>query len=95
MIPITIVLAYADRQYVTALEVPAGTGARQALRLAVADGFDISRLQTTLERVELGVFGRRVDDARPLTPGDRLELYRPLHQDPMELRRRRARQSRG
>lgn len=39
---------------------------------------------------ELAVFGARVPPDRPLRPGDRVEVLRPLEVDPREARRRRA-----
>ena len=36
----------------------------------------------------LGIFGERVDRSRVLDAGDRVEILRPLHGDPRELRRR-------
>lgn len=37
----------------------------------------------------LGVYGERVDADHVLRPGDRVEICRPLHRDPRELRRER------
>ena len=42
-------------------------------------------------RLDLGVFGRRMDPETPVRPGDRVEIYRPLRVDPKESRRSRAR----
>lgn len=41
----------------------------------------------------LGVFAQRVAPQTILHGGDRVELYRPLQLNPMEARRRRARES--
>lgn len=38
----------------------------------------------------VGVWGVECQRERPLLPGDRVELYRPLPQDPREARRRRS-----
>ena len=46
------------------------------------------------QALELGVWGRPVDAAHELLPGDRVEVYRPLVYDPREERRRRASLSR-
>ncbi len=43
-----------------------------------------------LSRNPVGIFGRRCSLERPLYPGDRVEIYRPLAIDPKEARRRRA-----
>jgi putative ubiquitin-RnfH superfamily antitoxin RatB of RatAB toxin-antitoxin module len=37
-----------------------------------------------------GVFGQVVDDARQVQAGDRIEVYRPLINDPKARRRNRA-----
>ena len=34
----------------------------------------------------LGVFGERVEETRKLVPGERVEICRPLQQDPREMR---------
>ena len=39
----------------------------------------------------VGIFGERVSPDTVPADGDRIEIYRPLKQDPMEARRKRAR----
>lgn len=75
-----------DTEALVALEVPPG--------ITVADAIARSRL---LERIDaphallgFAIFGRRVDPARALTDGDRIEITRPLACDPKSARRRRA-----
>ena len=41
----------------------------------------------------VGVFGRQRQLDEAVTAGDRVEIYRPLPQDPKALRRRRAARS--
>ena len=43
-----------------------------------------------MNRNRVGIFGRLVQLESPLRNGDRVEIYRPLHADPKEVRRRRA-----
>ena len=43
----------------------------------------------------VGVFGRIVRADAPLRDGDRVEIYRPLREDPKSARRRRAAASRS
>jgi uncharacterized protein len=45
--------------------------------------------------LEVGIFGQRVEVARVLQAGDRVEIYRPLPDDPKERRRRRAAETGG
>lgn len=87
---IQVVLAFPDEQQRIDLDVPQGCTAVQALALACEAGLDLSRLHCGTETLPLGVFGERIAPDRRLAPGDRLEIYRPLQQDPKEARRRRA-----
>ena len=64
--------------------------ARQAVFAALEHGLDLEGSGVEAESVKLGVFGEHVQDDYTLNDGDRVELYRPLQQDPMELRRQRA-----
>jgi putative ubiquitin-RnfH superfamily antitoxin RatB of RatAB toxin-antitoxin module len=52
-----------------------------------------TRIDVDPAAAPLGVFGERVEDSYACQNGDRVEIYRPLQQDPMELRRKRARHS--
>lgn len=42
------------------------------------------------QALSCGIYGRLVQVDEALSDGDRVELYRPLHFDPKESRRRRA-----
>jgi putative ubiquitin-RnfH superfamily antitoxin RatB of RatAB toxin-antitoxin module len=88
-IEIEVACALPDRQVVLALEVPAGCTAGEALALS-----GIFALQPALEpaRCAIGIFGREVGNDRILQAGDRVEVLRPLLDDPRERRRRLARQ---
>jgi putative ubiquitin-RnfH superfamily antitoxin RatB of RatAB toxin-antitoxin module len=87
---ITVVLALPNKQVSVSLEVREGCTAREALQLSLAKGINLADAGLHVETVPLGVFGERVPDNEMLNQGDRLEIYRPLAQDPMELRRQRA-----
>lgn len=65
----------------TALDAVEASGIVSALP---AGAFDPERL---------GVFARRVPPGQVLRDGDRVEIYRPLVLDPMDARRRRARET--
>jgi uncharacterized protein len=43
----------------------------------------------------VGVYGQQVSGEQRLRDGDRLEIYRPLQEDPKSARRRRAKKSYG
>lgn len=83
-VAIEIVCATPAKQLLVQLNVRPGTTARQAVD-AVSfarefPGLDISRLT-------LGVYGEVVADDYILQQGDRVEIYRPLTNEPREQRR--------
>ena len=92
VVNIEVILAEPKRCQKIGLTVNVGTTARAAVRLAVVNGLDVESLKIDAESVPLGVYALKVSDDYPMSEGDRLEVYRPLMQDPMELRRKRARQ---
>ncbi len=69
------------------LDLPQGTTVRQALQ-GVAALLDIHGIVPG-PGLAFGIWGRKVDAARCLEDGDRLELYRPLRVDPKVARRAR------
>lgn len=84
---ITIEVAYAtpEQQVLLALSVPENT--------TVADAIDASGLLTRFPEIELsavGIFGKICTVQQLLKAGDRVEIYRPLCNDPKEARRQRA-----
>lgn len=44
---------------------------------------------------KIGIFGKAVKLSQPLKPTDRVEIYRPLMNDPKEMRRRKAESAKG
>ena len=92
---VEVVLAQPDEAQRCELVIKAGTRAREAVLLAAKSGINFKRAGVSAETAALGVYSNRVDDDYVLVDGDRLEVYRPLQQDPMELRRRRAKLSTG
>ncbi|MXW72788.1 MAG: RnfH family protein [Gammaproteobacteria bacterium] len=83
-IAIEVSYALPGAQRVLTLRVPAGSTARRAVVLSCIDA-----LFPEIEAAScpLGVFGAAVADDYRLQHGDRLEVYRPLENDPMEARR--------
>jgi uncharacterized protein len=88
-IAVEVACALPDRQIVLPLDVPAGCTAGEALRQS-----GIFALQPALDpaRCAIGIFGQEVGSDRVLRAGDRVEVLRPLQDDPRERRRRLARQ---
>ena len=76
---VEVVRALPGRQLGIALELESGATVRAALLAA----------RLPLDQ-PVGVYGRRVALDHRLADGDRLEIYRPLRDDPKGARRRRA-----
>jgi putative ubiquitin-RnfH superfamily antitoxin RatB of RatAB toxin-antitoxin module len=84
---IEVVYARPERQRIVELPFLDGMTARQAVEAA---GLSAEFPEIAGRPLVLGVFGRRVEPEHVLAPGDRVEIYRPLPDDPKERRRRRA-----
>ena len=93
LIQIEVVHAAVDRQVLLSVSVPAGSSVRQAL---FASGMQSRFPELDLAECPVGIFGKAVKDpsVRLLEAGDRIEIYRPLLADPMEVRRLRAAKAR-
>lgn len=89
---IDVVFALPHHCWRRTVEVPAGTTAGEALRRS---GLDVVCEREAGQTPTLGVFGRKIDAAHVLQPGERLELYRGLIADPRQRRRARANARRG
>lgn len=86
---ITVEVAYAlpEKQAIISMKRPPPLTAREAiLDSGILDEFPGIDLTTT----PLGVFGKPCTQDTLLREGDRVELYRPLVNDPREARRNRA-----
>jgi putative ubiquitin-RnfH superfamily antitoxin RatB of RatAB toxin-antitoxin module len=83
---LAVEIAYAlpEQQRLLRITVPAGTNAREALRLS---GLAADFPELDVEACPLGVFGKEVTADYLLAEGDRVEVYRPLVNDPRESRR--------
>lgn len=90
MSSISITLAYAptaDTQELITLHLAKGATALDALTLSgLFNGSNLTDLP-------LGVFSKRVNSDHVLNLGDRLEVYRPLTQDPKKQRKQKAKRS--
>lgn len=83
-IAIEVVCATPAKQILMRLRVSYGTTARQAVN-AVRINSEFPDLD--IARLRLGVYGEVVADDYVLQPGDRVEIYRPLVNEPREQRR--------
>ena len=87
MLRIEIVYAQPQRSVVKQLILPQGALIADALQLAAADR-DFSGID--LAGSALGIFGKLAPRDQPLQDGDRIEIYRPLAEEPKLARRKRA-----
>lgn len=89
---VEVVYAAADEQWTIALEVPQGT----TLRGALERGRVSERLSAAaLASATFGIFGVPCTPETLVGAGDRIEIYRPLADDPKAIRRRRGARKRA
>ena len=82
-----VVYAAPDQQWTLVLEVPHGTTVRGALeRARVHERLSVSELALA----SFGIFGVPCGQDTVVGDGDRIEIYRPLVDDPKLIRRRRG-----
>lgn len=83
---INIEVAYAkpDRQSVISLELHAGSTAEQVI---TASGVLEQFPEIDLSQQKVGIFGQVCTLDKPVVDGDRVEIYRPLLQNPVDARR--------
>ncbi len=82
-----VVYAETVQQWLIALDLPPGTTVLEALQ---ASGLFQHCPHLDLRVNRVGVHGQLVAPDTVLAPGDRVEIYRPLRNDPRERRRQRA-----
>ena len=84
---LNIEVAYATprRQTIVELQLPATATVRDAVRRS---GLLAEYPELDVENCPLGVFGTQVSDDRLVREGDRVEIYRPLVNEPREARRK-------
>ena len=80
---VEVVYATPDRQSVVKIEWERGLTAIESVqRSGLIESFpEIGSIPLVL-----GLFGERIANARELEPGNRVEICRPLQQDPREMR---------
>jgi hypothetical protein len=88
---IEIVYALPERQWVRRLGFREGLCALEAVR---ESGLLAQVRAEDSEPLVLGIYGKVIAQDRQLQPGDRVEIYRRLRNDPRESRRQRASQGR-
>lgn len=83
------VVAYADpaRQYLWSVALPAQATIAEAIAAARRQAPDV---ELPWDSAPVGIFGEPRNRADVPADGDRIELYRPLHDDPRARRRARS-----
>ncbi|WP_198159389.1 RnfH family protein [Methylomonas lenta] len=84
----SVEVAYAgpDQQVIIPVLIPAESTAEQAIGIS---GIVQQFPEIDLATQKIGIFGAVCKLDKPLLDGDRVEIYRPLLQDPMAARRNR------
>ena len=88
---VELVYVDADEEFIVSLDL--------ALAATVADALEQSQLLEKIPSLKavdyrLGIYAQEVSAETPFQAGDRIEVYRPLVLDPMEVRRQRAKLTR-
>lgn len=91
-IRVQVACAEAGRQTVLKLELDAGCTAGEAL---LRSGVFALHPDIDASGCSIGIFGQEVPRDHCLQDGDRVEVLRPLIEDPRERRRRLAKQGSG
>lgn len=86
LLTVEVILAEAEQQPAVPLDVPLGTTAWQAVE---ASGLLRGRSDLDPAQLAVAIFGKQVPREHQVEEGDRVEILRPLREDP-KLRRRRA-----
>ncbi|CAA9889837.1 hypothetical protein METHB2_140024 [Candidatus Methylobacter favarea] len=86
-IVVEVVCATPEEQVIIALKVPQGSTIETAIR---ASGLLSLFQEIDLSETKVGIFGRVCKLDQPVSPADRIEIYRPLVNDPKQARRQRA-----
>ncbi|MFG6668703.1 RnfH family protein [Halomonas sp. HNIBRBA4712] len=89
---VEVAFATPMRQHLVVVEVTPQTTAREAVALANLPALFPEQPEETFSQAPLGIFGKalREPQRQTLSPGDRIEVYRPLKIDPKAARLARA-----
>ncbi|MDD2761769.1 MAG: RnfH family protein [Methylomonas sp.] len=84
---VEVAYAAADRQAIIEIELPLGSTVEQAIQ---ASGILEQFSEIDCTRQKVGIFSQVCKLQQTIQDGDRIEIYRPLIQNPMDARRKRA-----
>lgn len=86
MINVQIVYALPHEQTVIACQIDEQATVLQA----ITQSHILTKCHISLADHSVGIYGRLCELTEPLKEGDRIEIYRPLINDPKEIRRKKA-----
>lgn len=90
MIRVTVAYATPLQQ----LELPVEVSAHASVAIAIRQSGLLKKFPgIQLESIKVGIFGEKTTLDRPLSDGDRVEIYRPLQIDPKQARLLRAKKT--
>ena len=84
LIQVEVAYAKPDQQTLISLNLPSGSSVAQAIS---ASGLLQQCPEIDLSQQKIGIFGQVCKLDTLLSEGDRVEIYRPLQQNPMDARR--------
>ncbi|GAB6141293.1 RnfH family protein [Methylosoma difficile] len=87
MLAVEVAYAKPEQQFLLALSVPEGATVADAI---AASGVLAQFPELAGSELTVGIFAQACPLQQALKAGDRVEIYRPLHNDPKEARRQRA-----
>ncbi len=87
MISVLVVLALPDKSLETHIALEENSSVGLAIELAKKEPVFF---EVDFDDYAIGIFGELCDLDQLLSDGDRIELYRPIKEDPKEQRRKRA-----
>jgi len=87
MINVSVVLAWPDKEVSAVMILKENSTVGLAINIAKEDPVF---LDVDFEDYAVGIYGELCGLEHVLSDGDRIELYRPIKEDPKEQRRKRA-----
>ena len=84
---VEVVFATSDQQSIIPVKLEQGASVQQAIE---ESGMLNQFPEIDLIQLKVGIFGKVCDLEKTVEHGDRVEIYRPLLQNPMDARRNRA-----
>jgi hypothetical protein len=87
MINVSVVLAWPDKEVSAVMVLKENSTVGLAINIAKEDPVF---LDVDFEDYAIGIYGELCGLEHLLSDGDRIELYRPIKEDPKEQRRKRA-----